>query len=578
MKKMILIFCLIMLLVGCKKSSINVANIQNGNQINLGMESTPASLNMYIDYNTFSITICSMMYESLLERDPETLEIKGKIADSWTADNDKMIYTFHISPRAKWANGTPITSDDVIFTYDTIMNPANLTSLFRAGYEDLFESVTAPDKSTVVFKAKTRRWVGFDEAMSLTVLPKYAFEGKDFNTAFNMELPAGSGPYEIKEVVTDRFITMKKRADYWDKEECDSKKLFRFDEIKFKVVSESEIMFEALKKGDIDYMAGGSAAQWYNRVYGKPSTQVKNNWIVAKQVYNYHPTMKQFFHINLRKPIFQDRNVRLALNKLLNFELIKQKIMYNQYDRITSFFPGRFQNAVPEVDLSYNPEEARQLLADAGWTEVDSDGILIKDGQRFEINFTYTSQTNEKHLTVYKEDCQKVGIKLNLDLIAPASYRKKIFEDHDYDMTWIAWGSPLFPSIEDGWRSKFADQPNSNNISGYKNDDLDILLDKYLLEFDEQKRLDLMREIDVMLQNDVPVVMLWTAGYTNFFYWNKFDTTETYFGKYGDTSSIYQYWSRDESLENALIEAITANAVLPKVPVEFYYSDELKPQ
>ena len=256
---------------------------------------------------------------------------------------------------------------------------------------------------------------------------------------------------------------------------------------------------------------------------------------------------------------------------LLNFDLIREKIMYNQYDRITSFFPGKFNGEPPAVDLSYNPEAARELLAEAGWINVDNEGILIKDGKRFEIVFTYTDQTLEKHLTIYKEDCKRVGIELKLDLIAQSAFRKKCFEDRDYDIVWIAWGSPLFPGIEDGWRSKFADEPNSNNISGYKNADLDELLDQYLVEFDEAKRLDLMRQIDLVLQNDVPVVMLWTAPYTNFFYWNRFNPTDTFFGKYGDSSSVYSLWSHDPEKEAALLNAIETGASLPAMPMKYWY-------
>lgn len=556
--------------VGCKQSEPK-SKIATGNQINFGVQSIPASLNMYIDYNTFSITVCSMMFESLLERDPTTLEIKGKLANKWKVDNDNLLYTFYLDPNAKWADGSPVTSADVVFTFDTIMNPANLTSLFRAGYEDCFEYVKAIDERTVVFKARNKRWLNFDEAMSLTVLPKYLFEGKDFNKDFNITLPPGSGPYEIKEIVTDRYITMKKRYDYWDKARADEQHLYNFEEIKYKVISEAEIMFEALKKGDIDFMGGGSAAQWYTRTVKAPSPQVKNNWIVAKQVYNYHPTSKQFFHLNLRRPIFQDIRIRKALNMLLNFNLIREKIMYNQYDRITSFFPGKFNGEPPAVDLSYNPEAARELLAEAGWINVDNEGILIKDGKRFEIVFTYTDQTLEKHLTIYKEDCKRVGIELKLDLIAQSAFRKKCFEDRDYDIVWIAWGSPLFPGIEDGWRSKFADEPNSNNISGYKNADLDKLLDQYLVEFDEAKRLDLMRQIDIVLQKDVPVVMLWTAPYTNFFYWNRFNPTDTFFGKYGDSSSVYSLWSHDPEKEAALLNAIETGVSLPATPMKYWY-------
>ena len=567
---------LLLLSMGCKKSTLNVDNIRKGDSITFGVGVVPNSLNMYIDYNSFSIIIFDMLYQTLLTRDLNTLEIKGELAKSWKISPDKMKYTFYLNKDAKWADGTPVTSEDVIFTYETIMNPNNLTSLFRAGFEDAFEKVYAVDEYTVVFKTKTKRWSNFIDAFSLVVLPKKEFEGKDFNKDFNLNLPMGSGPYKIKEIVTDRFITIEKRKEYWGENLENNRYYNNFEEIKFKVINEDEIMFEALKKGDIDVMPGGTAAQWHNKVYAKPSKLVTQNWIVPKRIWNYSPVSKQFFYMNLRREKFQDIRVRKAMNMLLNFKLLQEKIMYKQYEKIKSFFPGFYKIESELEDYDYNPEKARILLTEAGWNSVDSDGILKNSkGERFEIDFVYRDQSLEKHLTVYKEDLQKVGIKLNLNLIATSAYRKKCFIDYDYDMTWIAWGSTLFPGIEDGWRSKFADEKNSNNVAGYKNSEIDKLLDIYLEEFDEAKRVEIMKKIDNLLLQDVPVVLLWTAPYVRLLYWNKFDTTPTYLEKYNDSDTIYKIWSIDTEKEENLIDAIINNIALPTSEVDYYYSPAL---
>ncbi|HOJ64862.1 MAG TPA: extracellular solute-binding protein [Spirochaetota bacterium] len=574
--KFLIILMIAILILNCKGAKIDIKNLQRGDTIVTAMQSMPNSLNFLIDYNSTSILIGSFLYETLLTRDSETLELKPLLAKKWIISPDKLTYTFILDEDAKWENGSPVTSEDVIFTYNTIMNENNLTGLFRTGYEDEFESVTALDEKTVVFKAKKKRWSVFHSAYGFVVLPKYQFEGKDFNKDFNLNLPAGSGPYRIKEVVPDRYILLERRDDYWGYKLDYQKNYYKFKEIKYKVISDNEIMFEALKKGDIDLMGGGSAAQWYRRTVSEKSKHIEKNWIIPKRIWNYHPIGFQAFYMNLRRDKFKDKRVRVALAKLLNFKLLNEKIMYNQYEKLYSQFPSYFNNNPELPRIEYDPEGARELLKEAGWAKVDSEGFLINEkGERFEISFTYTDQSLEKHLTVYKDDCQRVGIKFNLDLISPSSFRKKVFIDFDYDMTWVAWGTSMFPSIEDVWRGKFANEKNTNNIGGYSNPEVDKLLDMYLEEFDEVKRKEIMKKIDLIIANDVPVILLWTAPYIRIFYWNKFNIPEKYIRKYGDDDDIYLLWGIDKDKEKNLIDAVVKDISLPSENIEFYYDEAL---
>jgi len=564
------------LLFNCKGAKIDVQNIQKGDTLVTAISGMPNSLNFLIDYNSTSIAIGSLLYETLLTRDLETLELKPLLAKSWEISTDRMTYTFVLDENAKWDNGEPVTSEDVIFTYNTIMNPNNLTGLFRTGYEDEFAEVKALDKRTVVFKAKLKRWSVFHSAYSFVVLPKYQFEGRDFNKDFNLFLPAGSGPYRIKEVVPDRLIVLEKRKDYWGYSLPYTKNYYKFEQIKYKVIGDDEIMFEALKKGDIDLMGGGSAAQWHRRTVSERSEHIEKNWILAKRIWNYNPIGFQAFYMNLRRDKFKDKRVRIALAKLLNFKLLNEKIMYNQYEKLYSQFPSYFNKDPDLPRIEYDPDGARELLKEAGWTKVDSQGILMNDKQeRFEITFTYTDQSLEKHLTIYKNDCQNVGVKINLELISHSSFRKKVFVDFDYDMVWVAWGTSLFPNIEDVWRGKFANVKNTNNIGGYSNPEVDKLLDQYLEEFDETKRKAIMKKIDIEIANDVPVILLWTAPYSRILYWNKFSTPEKLFRKYADSDDINLLWGIDINKEKELIDAISKNIPLKGEPIECYYSEEL---
>jgi microcin C transport system substrate-binding protein len=264
---------------------------------------------------------------------------------------------------------------------------------------------------------------------------------------------------------------------------------------------------------------------------------------------------------------------------LLNINLINDKIMYNQYEPLRSYFPGYFNKDEDLPLLGFDTEQARKLLAEAGWDRVDSDGVLLnKKNERFEIEFTYAGQSFEKHLTIFKEECEKAGVKINLELLAPSSIRKKVFTDYDYDMTIVGWGGTLFPGIEDLWRSTFADEPNTNNVAGYKNPDIDALLDIYLEEFDIKKRVALMKEIDIILTRDIPTILLWSAPYTRIMYWNKFGMKPKIFLKHDDEESILSEWWMEKEKLSALQKAVQNGSALVPEPINIYYDASLEPQ
>jgi microcin C transport system substrate-binding protein len=169
-------------------------------------------------------------------------------------------------------------------------------------------------------------------------------------------------------------------------------------------------------------------------------------------------------------------------------------------------------------------------------------------------------------------------VSINLNLEAPSSTRKKIFTDYEYDMTWISWGGTPFPGIEDLWRSDFAEEPNTNNIAGYKNKELDALLDVYLEEFDADKRRALMKKIDTILTDDIPTILLWYAPYVRLLYWNKLGMQPTILKKHADEATIPADWWMDTNKREVLKEAVKRNTTLPAEPVQIYYDAKLTPE
>ena len=472
---LLLVGLVVMMISSCKGN--DYSRLRRGNQLVTPILDMPASFNSLISRSMESHNVFSKVYLTLYKYDDVTYEPIPYLAKSMIVSDDKLTYTFFIDENARWNDGTPVTADDVLFTYDTIMNPDNLTGIFRVGYEREIEKLEKIDNLTVRFTVKSAEWKILASLVSFIVIPKKDFEGKDFNKSFNFELPNGNGPYILDRLEPGRFITMKKNPVYWRRTYSDEVNKNRFDKITYRVISNHDISYEALKKGDIDAFTVPTAEMWNKLTKSEIPNQVSKNWILLKKVKNYMPLSFSAFYFNLRRDKFKDINTRRAMKMLLDFNTINEKILYNEYRELKSFMPGFFDQQDGIDYYGFDSEKARKLLRTAGWTAVDSDGVLKNEkGERFEIDFTIGSASLLRHLTIYKEELQKVGIKLNINQLSYSAYIKKCFENHDFDMIAISWGGGyIYPSLDDQWGSQYASVPNTNNVGGYQNSEIDRL-------------------------------------------------------------------------------------------------------
>jgi microcin C transport system substrate-binding protein len=328
----------------------------------------PKSLNMFLDYNTFSKEVCELLFLPLVDLHSTKDEPVGILAEYWEISPDNTIYTFRIHPAAKWSDGRPVTAEDVQYFYDVIMDPKNLTSLFRVAISR-FARPELVDERTVRMKAQEPHWSNFSTASDFVALPKHILQGKDFN-AINFEFPVVNGPYALDEVKTNRSIRLKRRGDWWGRARKYNQGKYNFDYITYRSMSDQNKVFEAVKKGDIDAFPIYTARIWAEQT---DIPQVQKNWIVRQSIFNEVPLSFQGFSLNLRRPIFQDLLVRQALAHLVNRELMNEKLMFNAYFLLNSYYPDLHEgHRNPNAPMyEYNPEKARALLKEL-------DGRLIR--------------------------------------------------------------------------------------------------------------------------------------------------------------------------------------------------------
>jgi microcin C transport system substrate-binding protein len=534
--------------------------------------SYPKSLNMWLDYNTFSVGISSLMFESLVDLHSTENRPVGDLAESWEISPDKKTYTFHLNPAAKWSDGTPVTAGDVQFYYDVIMNKKNLTSLFRVDMSR-FSRPEVIDDHTVRITATEAHWKNFWVAAGMFAFPRQAWGNKDFNS-INFEFAVVDGPYMIAPdgVKTNQSIKLQRRGDWWGRIEKYNEHKFNFDYLTFKSMEDRTKALEVLKTGGFDEYGVYTAKIWAQDIPAIP--QVQKNWIVRQTIYNEEPKSFQGYVLNMRKPIFQDVRVRQALACLLDRELMNEKLMFNEYFLLNSYFPDLYpgdQNpAVPVT--KYDPDKARELLKEAGW-QVGSDGVLAKDGQPLDITILEVEGADMRHLNIYIEDMKKVGIQAHIELVTQATWSKRIDND-EFDMLNAAWGASRLRDPEPMWSSKTAGDVAGQNWAGVKDPQIDDLIDQQKTEMDLDKRNEIDKKIDARLMEIGPYVLMWQSPSERVLYWNRFGTPKYVLSKSaenGPENDALVYWWYDAAKAKALDDAMKNNTSLPAPPAEVHY-------
>lgn len=538
-----------------------------GGELNVNGSQYPKSLNYYLELNSMVARIFGLMYQSLLSEHPVTLQYEPGLARTWTVDDETLTYTFAIDERARWSDGQPVTAKDVQWTFDAVMAPDSLTGPFKVSLER-FESPVVLDPMTIQFKGKERHWKNMQAVGGFPILPKHVFENTDFNR-INFEFPVVGGPYRIDDLKEGRSMTLSRMSDWWARELPGMKHMFNFDRIIFHFYRNRDDAYAVFKKGNLDMFAVYTSHRWMTQTTGE---RFDKNWIIKQKVHNYNPVGFQGFAMNMRRKPFDDLRVRKALAHLLNREKMNEVLMYNQYFLLKSYYTDLYDEDHPceNIDLRFDPARARQLLEDAGWNVNPDTGFREKNGRRFAFTFLTRDPTSDKFLAIYKEDLQDAGIELKIERKDWAAWAKDM-DEFNFDMTWAAWGAAVRKDPEGMWHSKEADRTSGNNITGFKSEAVDRLIEQQRTIYDVEKRHDLVRKIDKIVTDQVPYILLWLNDYTRLLYWNRMGTPPTVLNKYGDEGAAYIYWWADPDLAAELEEAREEGWDMPRVPEEIFY-------
>ncbi|KXK57749.1 MAG: ABC transporter substrate-binding protein [Chlorobi bacterium] len=541
-------------------------NAKKGGQVTISLGEFPATFRQYGKDENSSTTrmINSMVYENLIGVNPLTLEFLPGLASHWKVGEDGQTYWFRIDPRARFSDGHPVTSEDVIATYKLAIDSTILSPYTNSFYGE-FEMPVAVSKYIFYVRSKTKIWKNMLYFGGTTILPAHVIgglSGKQYLEKYQYDMVPGTGPYIVlpNEVEKQKSITLTRRANWWGLEDPLNKGVNNFDKIKLLIVRDERLALEKFRAGELDLYPISRAGWWKDEF---DYDEIKRGIVQKRRVYTDNPVGVSGFVFNMRKPPFDDPRIREAFICLFNREQLLEKLMYNQYTATDSYEPNSVYANPNNPKYRYNPERAAQLLAEAGYTTRNNEGILVKNGQPFSIEMAITEGL-DRLITPVQQDLRKAGIELKLrNIDGPSNF--KLMNERNFTIAWISWGGLLYPNPISSFEGKLADKPNTNNLAGFKNARADELMKKEQVTFDQAERVKILRELDSILMESKQYALAWYGPYTRVAYWNRYGHPDFYIGKISDFQAILTTWWFDSQKAEIVAKGRTDKSVKMEV-------------
>lgn len=491
------------------------------------------------------------LFDSLMVRaQDEPDAVYGLIAESADVAADGMSVTFKLRPNAKFADGSPLTADDVAFSFTALKDKGKPE--YKLTLRDVVKA-EAIDAATVryTFQGTLIRDLPIIVAM-LPVLSKAYYEKENFEET-TLKPPLGSGPYAIADFRPGTYVAYKRRADYWAKDLPVNRGRFNFDELRYDYYRDRNVELEAIKSGQLDLREEFTSVNWAT---GYDIPAVREGRLIKDTLDDARPSGAQGYFINTRREQFKDVRVRQALDLAFDFEWSNKKLFYGLYKRTTSFFensdmmangpPSPEELALlepykdklsPEVfkepylppvsDASGNNRDnlkkARDLLIAAGW-KPGNDRFLRNDkGQTLDIEFLMFEPMFERITGPYSENLKRIGINATLRMVDPAQYERRM-KSFDFDSSVQRYALRLTPGIElrSFWGSDAAKIDGSFNLAGISDPVIDALADKVMAAKSRAELVTATRAIDRVLRAGHYWVPHWYKASHTIAFWNKF--------------------------------------------------------
>ena len=526
------------------------ATAPKGGKVKLASIGTFDSLNPFIIKGVAAGRI-GLIYDTLMAgSDDEAFSMYGRLAKTIETPKDRSWVAFTLRPEARFHDGSPITADDVMFSFNILRDKG---SPFWGVYYGNVTKIEKTSKLRVKFTFRP----GENRELPLIlgqfpILPKAYWQSRDFAKT-TLEPPLGSGPYRIESLEPGRSITYRRDKAYWGRNLPVNVGSYNFDVIHIDYYRDATVAREALKTGGFDFRAENESKAWAT-AYNIPA--VKAGQLIKKTFQHKRSSGMQAFVFNTRRAMFKDPRVREALAFAFDFEWTNKNLFYGQYTRTESFFSnselasfglpkgnelkilegfrGRIPDQVfaktykpPSYDGSGNirpgQRAAMRMFKQAGWVVRNKKLVNAKTNRQMNFEILLVSPAFERIVLPFAHNLKRMGIRARPRLVDPAQYQNRL-RDFDFDMVIGSFGQSLSPGNEqrDYWSSRAADIKGSRNIVGIKDKVIDELIEMMIAAPDRKSLVDRVRALDRVLLWKRFIIPQWHIPYDRLVFWNKF--------------------------------------------------------
>ena len=521
-----------------------------GGEVRLADIGTFDNLNPYILKGESPAGIGGL-FETLTKRsDDEPFSEYGLIAETIEMPPDRSWVAYTLRREARFHDGSPITPEDVIFSFETLKAKGH--PFYRAYYANVRAAEKVGDRKVKFsFAGGENRELPLIMGQ-LPILSRAYWSGRDFEKT-TLETPLGSGPYRVEAVDPGRSITYRRVPDYWAAKLPINVGQNNFERIRYDYYRDTTVALEAFKAGEYDFRQENVAKDWAT-AYDVPA--LREGLIKREEIPHQQPTGMQSFVYNTRRAVFNDPRVRAALAYAFDFEWTNKNLFYGAYTRTKSYFsnselassglpsagelkvlepfrgkvpPEVFSRAYapPSTDGSGNIRgnlgQALRLLREAGW-EVRQQRLVQADtGAPMEFEILLVNPSFERVVLPFIRNLERLGVTAHLRTVDSTQYQNRL-DGFDFDVVVGSFGQSLSPGNEqrDFWGSKQADVQGSRNLAGVRDPVVDALVEQVIAAPDRQSLIDRTRALDRVLLWGHYVIPQWHLTYFRVAYWDKF--------------------------------------------------------
>ena len=474
----------------------------------------------------------------------------GLVAESVETPADRGWVQYNLRKEARFHDGTPITAEDVIWTFDTLKAKGH--PRFRLYYADVLKAEKVGERS-VKFTFRNGENRELPQIVGqMPVLSKKYWQDRDFEKT-TLDAPLGSGPYKVESFDAGRSITYRRVADYWGKDLPVNRGRYNLDVIRYDYYRDQTVSLEAFKAGQYDIRVENVAKNWAT---GYDSPALRDGLFKKDEIPNKVPTGMQGFGYNTRRPLFKDRLVRQALGYLFDFEWTNKNLFYKAYTRTESYFSNsdlassglpsaeelklleKYKGEIPDevFTAAYQPpktdgsgnirdnmRQALRLLKEAGWSTKNEKLVNDKTGSPFEFEVLLDQPEFERIVLPFVQNLQRIGITARVRTVDPAQYENRM-KQFDFDMTVVLMPESLSPGNEqrDFWSSAAAEEAGSQNYVGVRSKAVDELVGLIINAPDRASLITRVRALDRVLLQSHYVIPNWHLSYFRVAAWDKF--------------------------------------------------------